>query len=114
MSYYNQLHPWCIIRCLPNAQTLIITRLRRRNDAEAHLRILQQLTPTAIYQIIFDVAEDSQEASDRIDAQPILSRLTSPSVYPIEPDPALILPNKFSDKANVNLPRSQEDSQCWS
>jgi len=65
MTYYNQLHPWCIIRCLPNAQTLIVARLRRRNDAEAHLRILQQLTPTATYHIIFDVADDRWERGDR-------------------------------------------------
>jgi hypothetical protein len=58
MTYYNQLSPWCIIRCLPNAQTLIVARLRRRNDAEAHLRILQQITPTATYHIIFDVADN--------------------------------------------------------
>lgn len=58
MTYYNQLSPWCIIRCLPNAQTLIVARFRRRNDAEAHLRILQQITPTATYHIIFDVADD--------------------------------------------------------
>ena len=57
MSYYTQLNPWCIIRCLPNAQTLIVVRLRRRNDAEAHLQILQQLSPTAVYYIIFDISQ---------------------------------------------------------
>jgi len=49
MSYHDRLHPWCIIRCFPNAQTV-----RRRNDAEAHLRILRQINPGATYEIIFD------------------------------------------------------------
>jgi hypothetical protein len=65
MTYYNQLNPWCIIRCLPNAQTLIVARFRCRNDAEAHLRILQRITPTAIHHIMFDVADDCWEKGDR-------------------------------------------------
>lgn len=36
MPYRDQLHPWCIIRLLPNARTIIVKRFRRRNDAEAH------------------------------------------------------------------------------
>lgn len=56
MSYYDRLHPWCIIRCFPNAQTVIVDRFRRRNDAEAHLRILRQINPDALYEIIFDSA----------------------------------------------------------
>ena len=54
LSYRDRLQPWCIIQCLPNAQTLIIARFRRRNDAEAQLQVLKRLTPTAIYQVIFD------------------------------------------------------------
>lgn len=64
MSYYNQLNPWCIIRCLPNAQTFIVVRFRRRNDAEAHLRILQQLTPTATYCLIFDVPQPNRHLQE--------------------------------------------------
>ena len=35
-------------------QRLVVTRCRRRNDAEAHLRILRQQAPTATYEIVFD------------------------------------------------------------
>ncbi|GET38332.1 hypothetical protein MiSe_30880 [Microseira wollei NIES-4236] len=54
MSYLDQLHPWCIIRFLPNAQNITVCRLRRRSDAEAHLQILRQMVPTATYKIVFD------------------------------------------------------------
>jgi hypothetical protein len=54
-SYYDRLHPWCIICCLPNAQTVIVDRFRRRSDAEAHLRVLRQINPHAVYNILFDL-----------------------------------------------------------
>jgi hypothetical protein len=57
------LHPWCIICCLPNAQTVIVDRFRRRNDAEAHLRVLRQLQPDLSYEIIFNARP---ERSDRL------------------------------------------------
>lgn len=47
MSYQTQLFPWCIMRPLPNMRQTIVARFRRRSDAEAHLRILRQLLPTA-------------------------------------------------------------------
>ena len=64
MTYYSQLHPWRIICRLPNAWTLIVARLRRRNDAEARLRILRQLTPTATYHVIFDGTDEGLEKDD--------------------------------------------------
>jgi hypothetical protein len=39
---------------LPNAQTQIIARFRRRTDAEAQMRVLTRLNPAAIYQVMFD------------------------------------------------------------
>jgi hypothetical protein len=60
MRYKDRLYPWCIIRHLPKSQNLVVGRLRRRNDAEDHLRVLQMLTPTASYSIIYDpLPEDS-------------------------------------------------------
>jgi hypothetical protein len=53
-TYWNRLHPWCILRLLPKMQRTVVARFRRRNDAEAHLKILQQLNPDAEYLIIFD------------------------------------------------------------
>jgi len=57
--YYNRLHPWCIIRLLPQMQRTVVARFRRRNDAEAHLKILQQMNPDADYWIIFDSPDRS-------------------------------------------------------
>lgn len=56
MTYQQQLHPWCVIRLLPNMQRLVVVRCRRRNDAEAHVRILWQQEPTVEYEIVFDPA----------------------------------------------------------
>lgn len=61
MSYLDKLHPWCIVRHLPNLQNPIVARFRRRNDAEAHLQILQRLMPNAEFSIIFDVAPETEK-----------------------------------------------------
>ncbi len=52
-SYRQQLHPWCIIRLLPNAQRITVARFRKRNDADAHCRTLRRLIPHATFIIIF-------------------------------------------------------------
>ncbi|WP_346292130.1 hypothetical protein [Sphaerothrix gracilis] len=53
-NYQTQLHPWCIIRHLPKSQCITVARLRRRNDAEAHLRVLRRLIPQAQFTLLFD------------------------------------------------------------
>jgi hypothetical protein len=58
MTYKTKLHPWCIIRPLPNLQYRFIARFRSRSDAEGHLRILRLNNPTASYDLIFDVTPD--------------------------------------------------------
>lgn len=63
MTYKDRLSPWCIIRHLPNSQRLVVGRLRRRNDAEEHLRLLKRMVPNSDYSIIFDPMLDSAEAS---------------------------------------------------
>jgi hypothetical protein len=55
MTYLESLHPWCIVRLLPNLQSAIVARFRRRSDAEAHLQILRRLVPTVAYRIVFDI-----------------------------------------------------------
>lgn len=54
-TYYDRLHPWCIIRHLPNLQRTTIARFRHCNHAEAHLLVLRQLTPNATYSLIFEM-----------------------------------------------------------
>lgn len=58
MTQPDRLHPWCIIRHLPRMQRVVAGRFRRRNEAEAHLKMLQRMTPDASYAIIFDVVDD--------------------------------------------------------
>ena len=65
MTYYQQLHPWCIIRLLPKMQRSVVRRFRRRNDAEAHMQTLRQLEPTATYDIVFDPALEHPEMKDK-------------------------------------------------
>ncbi|MBD2230776.1 hypothetical protein [Phormidium tenue] len=54
---YNQLlHPWCVVQLLPHMQRRTVARFRRRNDADAHLKALRRLSPSAQYTVIFDPA----------------------------------------------------------
>jgi hypothetical protein len=70
MTYKDRLHPWCIIRHLPKSQRLVVGRLRRRNDAEDHLRVLRQMMPTVSFSIIFDPMLDSAD-TNTTNKQPI-------------------------------------------
>ena len=54
-NYWRQLHPWCVIRLLPNVQRIVIQRFRQRNQAEEYVKVLRQLVPTATHQIVFDL-----------------------------------------------------------
>lgn len=63
MSYKEQLSPWCIIRHLPNLQRIVVARFRRRNDAENHLRLIQQMCPHVSFSIIFDPMWDSAKTT---------------------------------------------------
>lgn len=62
MTYFDKLHPWQIIRLLPNMQRLVVARFRRRNDAIAHLQVLSRLTPSRKYTIVFDVIVEQKES----------------------------------------------------
>ncbi|NEQ10729.1 MAG: hypothetical protein F6K37_33870 [Moorea sp. SIO4E2] len=37
MTYSERLHPWVIIRLLPQMQRVVVARFRNRSDAEGHL-----------------------------------------------------------------------------
>ncbi len=78
MSYYNRLHPWCVIRCLPKAQTLIVARFRKRGDAEDYLKTLRRLMPDGCFEVVFDL-----ETEPTLVADPLIraySREHTPSV----------------------------------
>jgi hypothetical protein len=57
MTYSEKLHPWCLIRLLPNCRRIVVARFRKRNDADAHLRVLQRLVKNRTFVIIFDTQE---------------------------------------------------------
>ncbi len=60
VNYQQQLHPWCIVRLLPNLKRLTVARCRRRGDAEAHLKLLRQQT-AADFAIVFDLSTSVEE-----------------------------------------------------
>ena len=57
MTYFEKLHPWCLIRLLPNCQRIVVARFRKRNDADEHLRVLQRLVKHRTFVIIFESQE---------------------------------------------------------
>ena len=57
MTYFEKLHPWCLVRLLPNCQRIVVARFRKRNDADEHLRVLQRLVKHRTFVIIFDSQE---------------------------------------------------------
>ncbi|MBD0337488.1 MAG: hypothetical protein ICV62_18530 [Cyanobacteria bacterium Co-bin13] len=44
------------MRLLPNMQCITDARFRRRNDADAHVRVLRRLVPEGTYVILFEGA----------------------------------------------------------
>jgi hypothetical protein len=54
MTYSEQLHPWCIIRTLPNNNYVVVARFRRRGDAVAYLQVLQRSVNHFTFMVTFD------------------------------------------------------------
>ncbi|WP_339384378.1 hypothetical protein [Microcoleus sp. LEGE 07076] len=55
MTYFERLHPWCIIKLLPNCQRIVVARFRRRRDADDHFRVLQRFVKESTFVIVFDI-----------------------------------------------------------
>jgi hypothetical protein len=64
MTYREHRYPWCIVRLLPEARSTVVARFYDRVDAEAHLKLLNQLTPSATYQVFFEPMTDTSENSE--------------------------------------------------
>jgi hypothetical protein len=60
MNPIEQLQPWCLICLQPNLQHLILNRFQRRHEAEAHLKVLRQIAPSASYMVMFDQIEEME------------------------------------------------------
>jgi hypothetical protein len=54
MDYQTKLNPWVISKLLPNLKQLSVIRFRRRNDAEAYLKVLKEMQPQGKFEISFD------------------------------------------------------------
>jgi hypothetical protein len=55
VAYKARLNSWAVARLLPNeTRPEIVTRFRSRSDAEGHLKLLRQLTPSDRFEVIFD------------------------------------------------------------
>ncbi|MBE9011875.1 hypothetical protein IQ250_16865 [Pseudanabaenaceae cyanobacterium LEGE 13415] len=61
MRYEELLHPWIIVRQLPNLQNTTVKRFRRRNDADECLKALRRLSPDAEFIVMFDGAVHAEE-----------------------------------------------------
>lgn len=57
MSYQQKLNPWVVHKLLPNLSQTTVSRFRRRNDAEAYLKVLRQMHPTATFEIAFEAPQ---------------------------------------------------------
>jgi hypothetical protein len=69
MTYQDHLHPWCIVRLLPEARSTVVARFRHRVDAEAHLKLLNQLTPAATYRVLFEPTAGTENLEDDDEAE---------------------------------------------
>lgn len=54
MTYQTQLHPWCIVRQLPEMKRVIVDRFRHYQDADARAQFLRQQTPNSKILVLFD------------------------------------------------------------
>ncbi|QLE54088.1 hypothetical protein [Nostoc sp. TCL26-01] len=54
----SNIHPWCVIRQLPDMQRLVVARFHRRHDADGYLQVLQRLLPKANHLIVFDLIQN--------------------------------------------------------
>jgi hypothetical protein len=63
MTYQEQLNPWVIHQLLPNLTRTTVSRFRRRNEAEAYLKVLRQIRPNVQFAIAFEVNLSSSSNS---------------------------------------------------
>lgn len=57
----NSNRPWTIVRLLPNAKVYAVACFRNRQDADDHLRVLHRFIPAAVFEIVFDPADEKED-----------------------------------------------------
>jgi hypothetical protein len=55
MTYQDKLSPWVVNKLLPNMKQMTVNRFRRRNDADAYLKMLRQMNPHDEFSVTFDM-----------------------------------------------------------
>lgn len=61
MSYQQQLSPWVIHQLQPDLTQSVVSRFRRRNEAEAYLKTIQRIRPTTSFAITFETVSHAVE-----------------------------------------------------
>lgn len=56
MNYQDQLNPWVINHVSPDLNRSVVCRFRRRAEAEAYVKVIQQMRPKATFVITFESA----------------------------------------------------------
>ncbi len=56
--------PWCLICLQPSLQHQVLNRFQRRYEAEAHLKVMRQIMPSASYMVMFDHGSEEEEFSE--------------------------------------------------
>jgi len=69
MTYQQQLSPWVIHQLQPDLTQSVVSRFRRRNEAEAYLKTIQRIRPTLNFAITF---ETTAIASEQTVANPVV------------------------------------------
>lgn len=54
MNYQEQLNPWVIHQLKSDLTRSVVIRFRRRNEAEAYLKVLSQLRPRSKFAVAFE------------------------------------------------------------
>lgn len=54
MKYQEQLTPWVIYQLASDADRQLVSRFRRRNDADSYLKVLKQTRPNHQFVVAFD------------------------------------------------------------
>lgn len=53
MSYQDAIRPWAVYRCRVSGN-ICVARFRTRSDADAYMSILRGLTPSNVFEVVFD------------------------------------------------------------
>jgi hypothetical protein len=55
----SHLHVWAVVRLLPDMQRVVLSRFRRRGEAENYVYVLRRQLQEARLEIVFDPPSDT-------------------------------------------------------